>query len=192
MRASLADSERLAELVKLVWPEHSLAELVEIINGYILSDSSAVFYERADGQTAGAALCCLRHDYVEGCDTRPVEYLEGVGVREAYRRRGIAKKLAAACEQWAREKGCSEFASGCGLTNTASLRFHLGIGFEEENRIICLRKHCKGKTNGYGKPPGPSDDRRFEFGGRERAKTAPSLLQRLDFQGNLVDKADQG
>ena len=48
----------------------------------------------------------------------------------------------AQCEQWAREKGCAEFASDCELTNTASLRFHLGVGFREENRIICFKKRC--------------------------------------------------
>lgn len=26
---------------------------------------------------AGVALCALRHDYVEGCETSPVGYLEG-------------------------------------------------------------------------------------------------------------------
>ena len=40
----------------------------------------------------------------------------------------------------AREKGCREFASDCELTNTASLSFHLSVGFQEENRIICFKK----------------------------------------------------
>ncbi|WP_083762427.1 GNAT family N-acetyltransferase [Slackia heliotrinireducens] len=58
----------------------------------------------------------------------------------AHHHRRIAKKLASECEQWAREKGCAEFASDCELTNTASISFHLGIGFQEENRIICFKK----------------------------------------------------
>lgn len=44
------------------------------------------------------------------------------------------------CEKWAKEKGCSEFASDCQLVNEESLRFHMALGFEEANRIICLRK----------------------------------------------------
>ena len=140
MRAEPKEAERLAPLVKIVWPDHSLEELSEIIRGYIDSDESAVFAEMKDGQYVGIALCGLRHDYVEGCDTSPVGYLEGVSVHEAYRHQGVAKKLVSECEQWAREKGCTEFASDCELTNTMSLHFHLGIGFQEENRIICFKK----------------------------------------------------
>ena len=140
MRASHRELERLAELAGTMWPGHSQEELEAIVGEYLDADDSAVFCERADGQIVGAALCGLRRDYVEGCETSPVGYLEGVCVSEAYRRRGIAKKLVSECEQWAREKGCSEFASDCELTNAASLSFHLRIGFQEENRIICFRK----------------------------------------------------
>ena len=140
MRAKAEDASRLAELVGTVWPEHSAEELSEIVREYICSGNSAVFYECVDAQAAGVALCALRHDYVEGCETSPVGYLEGVAVRESCRHSGIARALLAECEQWVREKGCTEFASDCELTNTASLRFHLSVGFSEENRIICFKK----------------------------------------------------
>ena len=140
MRACLKDAAPLAELVGIVWPEHSPEELKEIVEEYIGSDSSAVFYASVGGQPAGVALCALRRDYVEGCETSPVGYLEGVSVREEYRHRGIAQRLVAECEQWAGEKGCTEFASDCELTNTASLAFHLSVGFREANRIICFKK----------------------------------------------------
>ena len=140
MRAAAEDASRLAELVGIVWPEHSPEELTQIVEEYVGSDDSAVFYACVDGLPVGAALCALRRDDVEGCETSPVGYLEGVAVREAYRRGGIARALLAECEQWAREKGCAEFASDCELTNAASLRFHLSVGFSEENRIICFKK----------------------------------------------------
>lgn len=140
MRATAQDATGLSELVQAVWPEHTLEDLARIIADYIGSEDSAVFAETADGQYVGVALCCLRHDYVEGCSTSPVSYLEGVSVHEDHRHRGIARRLVAECEQWAREKGCTEFASDCELTNTASLAFHLSVGFQEENRIICFRK----------------------------------------------------
>ena len=140
MRAEPTEAGSLAELVKIIWPEHTMEELAEIIIGYMRSEGSAVFAETVNGEYVGAALCCLRHDYVEGCKSSPVGYLEGVSVREGYRHQGIAGKLVSECEQWAREKGCVEFASDCELTNTASLNFHLSIGFQEENRIICFKK----------------------------------------------------
>ena len=140
MRAKAEDASRLAELFGIVWPEHSPEELTEIIAEYIGSDSSAVFYECVDGSPVGAALCALRRDYVEGCGPGPVGYLEGVAVREDCRHRGIARALVAECEQWAREKGCTEFASDCELGNDESLGFHTAAGFREVNRIICFRK----------------------------------------------------
>ncbi len=140
MRARSSEAASLAGLVKIIWPEHSLEELAEIILGYMHSEKSAVFAETVDGQPVGVALCGLRHDDVEGCETSPVGYLEGVGVQDAFRHRGIARKLVSECQQWVKEKGCTEFASDCEQTNTASLSFHLSIGFQEENRIICFRK----------------------------------------------------
>ena len=140
MRAEAENAEYLSELVRIIWPEHTLEELTGIIKRYIASEDAAVFAETADGQYVGVALCCLRHDYVEGCETSPVGYLEGIGIHEAFRFRGIARKLLSECEQWAKEKGCREFASDCELTNMASLNFHLSVGFQEENRIICFKK----------------------------------------------------
>jgi aminoglycoside 6'-N-acetyltransferase I len=89
-----------------------------------------------DGRFVGVALCSLRHDYVEGCDSSPVGYLEGIIVDEKFRGSGIADILCKECEQWAKENGCLEFASDCEIDNIDSLKFHLSIGFKEENRII--------------------------------------------------------
>ena len=140
MKATEKDAEALAGLVKIVWSEDTEEALASTILEYINSDESAVFAEKQDGNFIGAALCSLRHDYVEGCETSPVGYLEGVSVKEAYRNQGVARRLVNECEKWAREKGCSEFASDCELHNTDSLNFHLQIGFEEQNRIICFKK----------------------------------------------------
>ncbi|MCM1544205.1 MAG: GNAT family N-acetyltransferase, partial [Ruminococcus sp.] len=70
----------------------------------------------------------------------PVGYLEGVFIQKEFRHKGFAKELLLECEKWAKEKGCTEFASDCELSNEDSLVFHLHAGFEEVNRIICFRK----------------------------------------------------
>ena len=67
-------------------------------------------------------------------------FWEGIYVREDFRRRGVARELLAACEQWARKQGCREFASDCELTNRESERFHRALGFGEAGRIGCFVK----------------------------------------------------
>ena len=37
---------------------------------------------------------------------------------------------------WAKNQGCTEFASDCELSNTESQAFHQAVGFEEANRIV--------------------------------------------------------
>ena len=77
---------------------------------------------------------------MEGTDSSLVGYLEGIFIREEYRKRGYARALLAECEKWAKEKGCSEFASDCELNNDESFHFHMNVGFAEANRIICFTK----------------------------------------------------
>lgn len=140
MRAMKKQIRDITKLVKVIWSEHNEEKLQMIISEYISSDSSAVFVHLQGNEIVGTSLCCLRYDYVEGCETSPVGYLEGVVVKEEYRKKGIAKLLVSECEMWSKEKGCSEFASDCELENSASLNFHLNSGFEEQNRIICFKK----------------------------------------------------
>lgn len=140
MKVRMEEASALAPLVKKLWPEHTEAELSRILKDCAGNAESAVFAFHEKGETVGTALCSLRHDYVEGCDSSPVGYLEGIYVQEGFRRSGVAKALVQECEAWAKDQGCTEFASDCELSNVDSLCFHLSIGFEEANRIICFRK----------------------------------------------------
>ena len=139
-KAAPEDSSDIARLARLLWPDHSLSELEAELAQLLTQRSAAVFLCLDEDSPVGFAQCQLRHDYVEGTDSSPVGYLEGVYVLEQYRRRSVARSLLAACEAWAAGRGCTEFASDCELQNTDSLRFHLGCGFHEANRIICLTK----------------------------------------------------
>lgn len=139
----IAGIEHICEMVPLLmqlWPDHTINEAEELLKDYICGEEKAVFTYYINKKCVGLALCCLRHDYVEGCDTSPVGYLEGIVVDKDYRMKGIANILCGECESWAKEKECTEFASDCELTNSTSLQFHLHIGFKEENRIVCFKK----------------------------------------------------
>ena len=139
-RANIEDAETLMRLAIQMWEDHDPAELADEFRELVTQDDAVCFIKYIEDKPIAFAQCQLRHDYVEGTRSSPVGYLEGIFVSEAYRRKGIAAELLAECERWAREKGCSEFASDCELDNEDSLKFHLSLGFEEANRIICFRK----------------------------------------------------
>ncbi len=139
-KALTEDAPILAELSVRLWPSQSLEEMASEFTAMLADPECALFLAFCENLPIGFAQCQLRHDYVEGTGSSPVGYLEGIYVTEAYRNRGIARVLLSACENWARDMGCSEFASDCELTNPQSLAFHLNVGFEETNRIICFTK----------------------------------------------------
>ena len=139
-QAGCTDAAEVAALACELWPEHSAEEMREEYDSLLTREDAAVFLYRERGEAAGFAQCQLRRDYVEGTETSPVGYLEGIYVREGMRRQGIARSLLAACEGWAKAQGCREFASDCKLDNTDSQRFHQAAGFEEANRIVAYVK----------------------------------------------------
>ena len=82
----------------------------------------------------------IRGDYVNGTETSPVGFVEGVYVIPAWRRKGIARQLFAAIGDWARARGCRELASDALLANEASQRAHRALGFEETERVVYFRR----------------------------------------------------
>lgn len=140
-KATQADALALAELAVKMWRDNTIAELQSEFLDLICNDDAVCFIKYAGNKKAGFAQCQLRNDYVEGTDSSPVGYLEGIFIEPEYRHCGYAKELLSECEKWAKEKHCTEFASDCEIGNDASLKFHLAVGFEEANRIICFRKN---------------------------------------------------
>ena len=128
-KAEIKDLAILAELACQLWPDHTIDEMRAEIADMIAKPDAAFFLAYVQETAVGFAQCQLRCDYVEGTDSSPVGYLEGIYVADAYRKQGFATALLTACESWAKTKDCSEFASDCELTNTQSLQFHLRMGF---------------------------------------------------------------
>ena len=139
-KATNADVPSIARMSCAIWHSSTLEELSADFSRMIDFPENAVFVVFSAAEPAGFAQCGLRHDYVEGTMSSPVGYLEGIYVDPNFRRQGLAKLLLTACENWARNLGCTEFASDCELNNSDSLNFHLGLGFSEANRIICFTK----------------------------------------------------
>ena len=118
--AVLTDAKEIAALASKMWTSHTVEELAEGFSAARNDPDCAVFLMTDGDKAVGFAQCGLRYDYVEGTIGSPVGYLEGIFVEESYRKQGCAKQLLAFCEQWAKEKNCTEFVSDCELDNEVS------------------------------------------------------------------------
>lgn len=142
-RCTPADLDELTRLRAALWPESAAAdhraEIADALSTH--AGRVAIFVARtAAGEMAGFAEAALRRDHVNGCDTTPVVFLEGIYVVPAHRRRGVARALCGAVEAWGRCLGCTEFGSDADLANTASHGFHTALGFQERERVVFFRK----------------------------------------------------
>ncbi|WP_028476506.1 aminoglycoside 6'-N-acetyltransferase [Nocardia sp. CNY236] len=141
-RCGVADLDDLAAMRMRLWPGSTVAEhRAEVGDQYGGSRSAAAFLARDDGgAVVGFSEATLRHDYVNGCDTSPVAFLEGIYVVPAFRERGTARALCSAVEAWGRDNGCTELGSDVLLDNLTSHKMHAALGFDERERVIYYRK----------------------------------------------------
>jgi len=135
--------EGWAELRAQLWEDvaydQHLAEIATMLAKP--SGKCIAFLDVVDGTGIRAfAEAALRHDYVNGCKTSPVAFLEGIFVRPEDRASGIGRNLLRSVESWAHDQGCSELASDADLDNLASHAFHAALGFEETERVVYFCK----------------------------------------------------
>jgi len=129
-------------LRRSLWPHHSeddhAEEMTKIVSEPTRNAAFLVYLP--NGQCVAFAETAIRHDYVNGCTSTPVAFLESIFVEPTHRRKGIARALCAAVEDWAVLQGCSEFASDADLRNTTSHQMHGALGFTETERVVFFRK----------------------------------------------------
>ena len=142
-RVTAATLEDWVGLRLALWPGSQTEHRAEAEAALQNPDAAAFLVRDDNGMAIGFADATLRRDYVNGCITSPVGFLEGLYVKEDWRRRGVARALIQAVEAWTRAKGCSELASDALLDNTASHRMHGALGFEETERVVYFRKALK-------------------------------------------------
>jgi aminoglycoside 6'-N-acetyltransferase I len=137
--AQISDFEYWALMRTKLWPSSSyeshLKELKEIIG----KDNFHAWLAFKGVTPIGFAEASLR-PYVNGCDSSPVAFLEGIWVEEAFRRAGLGRKFVSELEFWAKSKGINEIGSDAELTNKLSHSCHSKWGFQELERVIYFRK----------------------------------------------------
>ena len=139
---SSADASAWLEMRVALWPESPrewhAQEVHQFLNGQ-LPIPLHVLLAFEDGRAVGFVELNIR-PYAEGCATDRVGFLEGWYVVPEARRRAVGTGLVRAAEQWARDQGCTEFASDAEADNTISQAAHLALGFEEVVLIRCFKK----------------------------------------------------
>jgi len=141
-RAAEEDLPVWASLRHQLWPHLSIeGHRAEILDALAQPERLVAFLcLTATGNAIGLAEASVRSDYVNGCETSPVAFLEGIVVDPSARRQGVAARLVAAVAEWARSQGLSELASDAELQNTVSHAMHAALGFEETQRVVYFRK----------------------------------------------------
>ena len=135
------DVLRWYQLRRQLWPEHDENALQqEMLNLIKKPHTHPVFiYELPDYGIVAFIEASLR-EYVDGCVTGPVAYIEGLFVDRQFRRQGIAAKLVQQATRWAKQQNCKEIASDTVWNNRESQQVHQKLGFMETERIIIYRK----------------------------------------------------
>ncbi|AOG10640.1 MULTISPECIES: aminoglycoside 6'-N-acetyltransferase [Rhizobium/Agrobacterium group] len=141
-RATEEDLDAWASLRHQLWPHLSLeGHRTEIVDALAQPEKLVAFLcVSATGNAIGLAEASVRSDYVNGCETSPVAFLEGIVVDPSFRRQGVAASLVAAVTDWAKDEGLSELASDAEIHNTVSHAMHAALGFEETQRVVYFRK----------------------------------------------------
>jgi aminoglycoside 6'-N-acetyltransferase I len=123
-----------------LWPEETPEQHAEGIN-QLLGDGEAWGFiaETPAGAALGFAEIAMRK-YANGCDSRPVAFLEGIWVKEQYRRRRIGAQLMSHIESFLAGRGLHELGSDTPLDNAVSQSAHLSWGFSETERVVYFRK----------------------------------------------------
>jgi aminoglycoside 6'-N-acetyltransferase I len=135
------DFNEWLELALMLWPDYSTAQMQVILTNILDSPREDGFIVRDENGGAIAFMnLSLRSDYVPGATHGPVAYVEGIYVRDKYRKIGVGKALIQSAQQWAYEQGCIELALDALLENCASHEFYAKVGFREVERVVFFIK----------------------------------------------------
>lgn len=94
---------------------------------------SFIIYENS--KPIGMLELSLRN-FVDGCLSNPVAYIEGIFVEQEHRGKGYGKQLVEYAKSWGRSRGCTEIATDAELMNVDAQSFHERAGFQETFRVV--------------------------------------------------------
>ena len=139
MNFSVVVNEDLSDWLEMalaLWPYESKDDMESLFHTLFLSETDEMLIARTDEAiAAGFANISIRKDYVEGSNSSPVGYIEGIYVKPEFRKQGIARKFIELAEEWSRKRGCTELGSDTEAENIESQNFHRKF-FPGESSIV--------------------------------------------------------
>lgn len=123
-----------------LWPEAAAAEHLAGMQDSIKRGHHVRIARDAHGTVMGFVEASKRGDYVNGTESSPVAFLEGLYVAPEFRLRGVARALVNSVVEWAGRWGCRELASDSLLDNPMAHAAHRALGFEETERVVYFRR----------------------------------------------------
>ena len=117
-------------------PEEEAADLRASLSR---PDGAVFVLDRENGRLGGYVEAGER-SIVDSCVSTPVGYIEAWYVDADLRQSGHGRRLLAAAEEWARERGHTEMGSDALLENEVSHLAHRASGYVETGRVVNYRK----------------------------------------------------
>ena len=144
VKVTQEDFNEWLDLALKLWSTESVEEMDRSLRNIFQSPREAGFLVKDDNAKAiGFMNLSLRYDYVPGATQSPVAYIEGIYVKDEYRKQGVGRNLIQYAQKWAIERGCTELASDALVENTASYEFHTKVGFQEVERVVTFIKQIE-------------------------------------------------
>jgi aminoglycoside 6'-N-acetyltransferase I len=122
-----------------LWPGEAGEAHLEDIENVLGSTSSWGFIVESEDGAAGFAEVSIR-PFANGCDSRPVPFLEGIWVEPPFRRRSVGALLVKHIEAFVAARGFCEIGSDALTENLVSHAAHRSWGFAETERVVHFRK----------------------------------------------------
>lgn len=129
-------------LRQALWPHCTRAQHLSEMSSFMAEPQRYAQFVAYSGarDPVGLVEASVRTDYVNGAESSPVAFLEGIYVVPQARRQGIAASMVCTVCGWAQGAGCRELASDALLENAVSHAVHRALGFEETERVVFFRK----------------------------------------------------
>ena len=122
--------EQYKTVIKLLWDDIEEKEIVSLTKQHH-NDKGTIFLALNEEEVVGFLNTTIRVDYVVGSDSDMTGYIEGIFVKETYRKQQVGKALLEASFNYFKSKNITEVGSDAHVDNLLSDTFHKKVGFKE-------------------------------------------------------------